>query len=69
MKCPLDFPVVVRVDKGTELRGGDCLKEECAWWDEGRNRCAVLTVAEQLVGIGWSLSYIEHKLQGHERLV
>lgn len=23
-----------------------CRKERCAWWDEDRNQCAVLTIAK-----------------------
>lgn len=48
MKCPLDFPVRAKTVDGVELRGGDCLKANCAWWDGTTERCAILELTVQL---------------------
>lgn len=48
MKCPLfcigdyNLPSI----KGSS--DFDCLKEECAWWDDGTPGCALLAVAKSL---------------------
>jgi len=28
----------------------DCIESECAWWDDKRNQCAVLVIAQALKG-------------------
>ena len=35
---------------------GDCLEDECAWWDELEGRCIVVSVGRKLAVIGnWIL--------------
>jgi len=54
MKCPLKFRLI---DYGAEIERiytGDCLKEECAWYDG--KQCAILSVMEALRDIANSIS-------------
>ena len=46
MKCPLMLigRTVLPQDKGKDI--ADCLKEECAWWDEEMNCCSVKVIAK-----------------------
>lgn len=37
----------------------DCKEDECAWWDEADQMCAVLAVSIKLTGLE---SYILHRL-------
>ena len=37
MKCPLLNRVKLPYTEEFEYVVGDCLKEECAWWDEGND--------------------------------
>uniref|UniRef100_A0A6M3JZA6 Uncharacterized protein n=1 Tax=viral metagenome TaxID=1070528 RepID=A0A6M3JZA6_9ZZZZ len=69
MKCILLSMVSYHLNGYLPNGGAECRKEECAWWDKARNRCAVLTIGEQLVGIDWSLHNVECKLPEHERLI
>ena len=48
MKCPMRIFVV---QQGLEVGTGympDCLKEQCAWWDQAGNSCAVLSIYQEL---------------------
>ena len=45
MKCPLLGAHTWTNAEGTITMTGDCLKEECAWWNEIEERC-VIFVAE-----------------------
>jgi len=51
MKCPL-IKNILEIDTGeTKQDLVDCLKEECAWWIAGDERCAVLVAAAHLIGL------------------
>ena len=51
MKCPL-ITAGLMADHETSITSSfDCLKEECAWWDEHTQKCAVLTIAKKLAGL------------------
>lgn len=41
MLCPMRF-------SGRILDRGDCLEEDCAWWDETVGRCAMFVIANSL---------------------
>lgn len=41
MKCPLFCIGDRRVQLGEETEYGDCLKEECAWWDKLSKQCDI----------------------------
>ena len=51
MKCPLMIAHVPLAMSEDNPAVGDCLKEECAWWDEILDRCAVKTLGTCLDGI------------------
>lgn len=69
MKCPLIIYVKSSPYQGEETEQGDCLKEECAWWDEESERCSVFVGMMSLEWIKLRLEMIEAKLPSHERLV
>jgi hypothetical protein len=48
MKCPLFILNDLRAQSGEETEIGDCLKEECAFWDKPVGRCFVQNVSEKL---------------------
>ncbi len=67
MKCPL-----LRVDDRERSSyplpiAPDCLKEECAWWDEADERCIVQTIPFELNRIGSALQVIENKMPHEEQ--
>jgi len=48
MKCPLIKKVVFQELPTINLVEGDCLREECAWWDDRFQQCLAVTATEQL---------------------
>jgi len=44
MKCPLTFEMFSYPAGEVVAQSGDCLKEECAWWDEFSDRCALWAI-------------------------
>jgi len=62
MKCPLDFPVRIKTVEGIELRGGDCIEGECAWWDDVSGQCAVYALVRGITTLERAVSDIEAKL-------
>ncbi len=52
MKCPLFCMNDTRVQLGEETEIGDCLKEECAWWDEAHECCAIIALNQTFVAVG-----------------
>ena len=61
MKCPLLSlaPYAVLDPSHTQLI--ECLKEECAWWDEGLACCFIRSISYRLGGIANSLRDIASK--------
>ena len=62
MKCPLSFRTMYSEKPGVQIFGGNCLKEDCAWWDENAGRCGVLEVPRLLQAIGHTLGQLESKI-------
>ncbi len=62
MKCPL--PIFYRSSPSglaeSELR--DCIKEECAWWVETQDRCAIKDIALSLGYVAMDMTQILEKL-------
>ena len=48
MKCPLIRKLNQDENSPLSLVSANCLKEECAWWDDGHPGCANLTIAQEL---------------------
>lgn len=52
MKCPV-LPLKYDSKKKRVLfEQSDCLQGECAWWDDVKERCAILTVGFGLGVVG-----------------
>ncbi len=45
MKCPLLTDKNYSEQLSRNLNAGDCIGEDCAWWDKLPQRCSVLTMA------------------------
>ena len=51
MKCPL-LEIAWQIARpGEKVFESDCLKGECAWWDQDRNICAVKSIFHNLTNI------------------
>lgn len=46
MKCPLQNRLVSFTPEKYGYEMGECLQEECAWWLEENDCCAILTLAQ-----------------------
>lgn len=46
MKCPLLHTTYVYPSGGKELELSDCIKEDCAWWDEKKGQCCIKTLSQ-----------------------
>ncbi|MBA7580035.1 hypothetical protein ES708_21921 [subsurface metagenome] len=62
MKCPLFY--MMNYTQAGELgyKVGDCLKEECAWWNEKDEECSVKLAASFIAGMGMNLAEIKDKM-------
>lgn len=61
MKCPLTT-VISTVRKSPKAKDwGDCIQEECAWWDDGSSACAIWSLMSELDALGKVLREIEQK--------
>ena len=66
MKCPLLKGEIKLEDADVTMDFIDCLKEECAWWDEDFGRCAVLAVAKELAYMNAGQTAILNKMPHEE---
>ncbi len=64
MKCPLLNPEKSTNKYGVAINTGDCLKADCAWWEMGVERCAVLDLAHAMDGLKTVLEEICDSLPG-----
>jgi len=64
MKCPLMILADHLRPGGYVVEIGDCLKEECAWWDKDLQRCAVPRIAERLDQITYFMAKTEEREGG-----
>ena len=62
MKCPLLAGVWRSGEKSALYGVRDCLREECAWWSQGWNMCAVLSLMDDAMRIANSLQDIREKM-------
>lgn len=62
MKCPrlLQFRPVEKSMESNYF--GDCLKEECAWWNSEVKACSEVVKCLELATISETLGGIEHKM-------
>lgn len=45
-KCPLKMETVHEPYYGTYTTEKECDPDRCAWWDADKERCAVLSIAQ-----------------------
>ena len=62
MKCPLKFKIEDMWGEKQRIYSGDCLKEECAWWDERKLCCGERTKRIQLERIADALEKISNNM-------
>ena len=62
MLCPLFRVTKTTKDGEVEWHLSDCLKEECAWWNETQGMCAVKDLAQQLGYISSDLTQISESM-------
>jgi hypothetical protein len=56
MLCPFRFAVPYQeTDSGTPLVSYNCLKDDCAWWDDNKERCAIASIHSHLEAIYYRL--------------
>jgi len=66
MKCPLRI-LVLRTDATLgPLFSNDCLKEECAWWDQAYEECCIFSMVRLFDGILMDLNQIRDKMPHEE---
>ena len=67
MKCPLREVGVHDEEGKFYYESADCLKEECAWWIEGDQCCAVTNLARDGYLLLLELKDIKEKMPQDER--
>lgn len=68
MKCPLLSAGEYTRNVSHPTISCDCIKEECAWWNEAYSCCQLVELVHALGGIELHLKEIKEKI-AHERLV
>ncbi|MBA7586220.1 hypothetical protein ES708_28216 [subsurface metagenome] len=64
MKCPLRFKELIEVEGVGRWRGADCLKKECAWWEEQTGHCSVRCLPTMLAGLAYHVKALIKTLGG-----
>lgn len=62
MKCPLLAHKTYIEDDWPMQVYEDCLKEECAWWDNTNDTCAILQLSKSLYYMGIHVAQAELKM-------
>ena len=62
MKCPLRYERRFDEDGDIIQSQADCLKEECAWWVDKDNECALRCIGGWLVGLVATIDRIAEKM-------
>ena len=62
MKCPLKRSKYVWPSGQEECLFEDCLKEECAWWDNREDMCNVTTLADKITDMRDTFIQIRDKM-------
>jgi len=62
MKCPLQ--IIVGLTRGDTLNPApmDCIKEDCVWWCETQQRCAIAQLATDSTIISSELHQLVDKM-------
>lgn len=67
MKCPLSNYILEKDDADNEMLVTDCLKEECAWWDNSMEMCCKKSESFRLGVIFEQLARIQDKMPHAEQ--
>lgn len=62
MKCPILPKTQYHDGKEEQVILADCLKEECAWWEEAQGECSIKTIARGLEYISTDITQVLEKL-------
>lgn len=62
MKCPLLSISVTRDDRMEGYQEHECLKEQCAWWNNTNEMCAILQLSKSVYFMGTHIAQIEIKM-------
>lgn len=65
MKCPILTMYALTFETPDKYQDRDCLKEECAWWDEEVKACSARSIQQTLYAIERALNTIAQKLPPH----
>ena len=67
MKCPLLSVGAYADSSQSAYESMDCLKEECAWWDEENSQCCPQTIVSTLEILNNQLLAIIEKMPHEEQ--
>lgn len=67
MKCPLMSQPYESAPYQSKWHSIDCLKEECAWWDDYFQQCAILRLEKSLTHIDGVSQMIIKKMPHEEQ--
>lgn len=62
MKCPLCYCLLSEEEKRVAPDRAECLKEECAWWEDKLGKCSIRRIWIALQDIHEVLHDIEKKM-------
>jgi len=65
MKCPLMRIPITTKGAADREKIDECIKEECAWWNETNGNCGVLQLCKSIYYIGTHVAQIEVKMPPH----
>jgi len=67
MKCPLMSSGFQEYYEEGQQYNQDCLKEECAWWDEAHECCAMIALNQTFVAVGNVIGQFVDKMPHEEQ--
>lgn len=62
MNCPLFAMFQPFACRKQGISDYDCLKEECAWWDNTNKECAILQLSKSIYFMGGEVAQMEVKM-------
>jgi len=62
MKCPLLTAISITLREDAKVTANDCWKEECAWWLDHDDRCAIKVTAECIAGLSQNVNEIKRTM-------
>ena len=69
MKCPILEIGWMQTRVGQKGVSSDCLKEECAWWGNNSQQCAINKIGAELYVIGEVLEEIRDQLSNLGKII